>query len=81
MSFVSPWVILKLVLFIKDGANQPIFDWESVKPGVIYSSILVGTQVLGYLIGEHVSYYNVLTGRRSSNAVIALILENIQRNK
>ena len=75
LSFASPFLILKLVAFIKDGDSSPELTWENVRPGVIYSGILCGTQVLSYVIGEHMSYYNVLTGRRSSNAVIAFIYQ------
>jgi len=73
LSFLSPYLILKLVAFINEGSDKPDLTWENVRPGVIYSGILVGTQVLAYLIGEHMSYYNVLTGRRASNSVIAFI--------
>lgn len=73
LSFASPYLILKLVAFIKDGADDPEFTWESVRPGVIYAGVLCGTQILSYFISEHMAYFNVLTGRRSSNAVIAFI--------
>lgn len=79
LSFASPWLILKLTAFIKAGDDNPALTWENVKPGVIYSGILCGTQVLSYVIGEHMSYYNVLTGRRSSNAVIAFIYQKYSR--
>lgn len=72
-NFCSPWLILKLTKFIKDGADDPEFTWENVRPGVIYSGALCGTQLLNYFMIEHMSYLNVLTGRRSSNAVIAFI--------
>ena len=75
LSFASPYLILELTAFIKDGDTDPELTWENVKPGVIYSGLLCGTQVLSYVLGEHMSYYNVLTGRRSSNAVIAFIYE------
>lgn len=79
LSFASPFLILKLVAFIKDGADDPEFTWEEVKPGVIYAGILCGTQILSYFISEHMAYYNVLTGRRSSNAVIAFIYQKYSR--
>ena len=73
LSFASPILVLKLTAFIKDGDDDPDFTWKNVKPGVIYAGCLCGSQVLSYILGEHMSYYNVLTGRRSSNAVIAFI--------
>ena len=79
LNFASPWLILELTKFIKDGANDPELTWENVKPGVIYASILCVTQVLSYIISEHMLYYNVLTGRRSSNAVIAFIYQKYSR--
>jgi ABC-type multidrug transport system fused ATPase/permease subunit len=79
LNFASPWLILEMTKFIKDGANDPELTWENVKPGVIYAGLLCGTQVLSYLISEHMLYYNVLTGRRSSNAVIAFIYQKYSR--
>ena len=79
LSFLSPYLILKLVAFINEGSDKPDLNWENARPGVIYSGILVGTQVLSYIIGEHMSYYNVLTGRRASNSVIAFIYQKYSR--
>jgi len=79
LNFASPWLILELTKFIKDGAVDPELTWENVKPGVIYSGLLCGSQVLSYVLSEHMSYYNVLTGRRSSNAVIAFIYSKYSR--
>ena len=75
LSFAAPYLILKLTDFIKEGDADQELTWENVKPGVIYSALLCGTQLLSYLLGEHMSYYNVLTGRRSSNAVIAFVYQ------
>ena len=75
ITFGTPFLILKLTSFIKDGDKDEELSWESVKPGVIYSVILCFSMLISYLINEHQSYYNVLTGRRSSNAIIALIYQ------
>ena len=79
MTFASPWLVLKLTNFIKEGVQDEELSWESVKPGVIYSSALVITSLIAYFLAEHMSYYNVLTGRRSSNAVIAFIYQKYAR--
>ena len=73
LMFASPWLVLEMTSFINDGADEPELTWENVRWGVMYAGLLCGTQLLSYIIGEHMSYYNVLTGRRSSNAVIAFI--------
>ena len=77
LSFAAPFLTLELTQFIKDGSDSDSdtndLSWDLIRPGVIYSGILVATQVLAYVIGEHMSYYNVLMGRRSSNAVIAFV--------
>ena len=75
LTFASPWLILELTDFIKDGDSSPDLTWENVQMGVIYSAALCATQIIAYFLQEHVSYYNVLTGRRSSNAVIAFIYQ------
>mmetsp|Transcript_31387 Transcript_31387/g.38944 ORF Transcript_31387/g.38944 Transcript_31387/m.38944 type:complete len:156 (-) Transcript_31387:3952-4419(-) len=79
LNFSSPWLILKLTKFIKDGEDDPELTWENVRPGVIYAGALCGTQLLNYCLMEHMSYFNVLTGRRSSNAVIAFIYQKYSR--
>ena len=79
LTFASPWLILELTAFIKDGDQHPDLDWETVKPGVIYSAGLIGTQLLSYCLSEHMTYHNVLTGRRSSNAVIAFIYQKYSK--
>ena len=75
LTFLSPWLILELTDFIKDGDSSPDLTWDNVRVGVIYAGALCGTQIISYVLQEHVSYYNVLTGRRSSNAVIAFIYQ------
>ena len=75
LTFASPWLILELTNFIKDGENNPDLTWENVSTGVYYSIALCVTQIISFFLQEHVSYYNVLTGRRSSNAVIAFIYQ------
>ena len=79
LQFVSPWVILKLTQFIADGKDNPELNWENVRPGVIYSGILIGTQLLSYILEEHMSYFNIQTGRRTANAVIAFVYEKYSK--
>lgn len=80
MNFSSPFLILKLVNFIKAGdqlsSGAPFqLEWDEIKEGVYYSLALILTQLASYVASEHLSYFNVMTGRRSSNAVIAAIYE------
>ena len=79
LNFTSPYLILKLTAFIQEGENKPELTWENVKPGVIFSSALIGTQLLSYILSEHMYYQNVITGRRSSNAVIAFVYDKYSR--
>lgn len=79
LNFTSPWLILKLTEFIKEGADDPELTWENVRPAVIYAGCLCGTQLINYVLMEHMSYLNILTGRRSSNAVIAFIYQKYSR--
>ena len=75
LNFMSPFIILRLVNFIEEGASIKEGDltWESVKPGVILSGTLVGSQLLCLFIQQHILYEQVMTGVRSTNALIALI--------
>jgi len=50
LNFLSPFVVLKLITFIEDGVEGEELTWDSVRPGVILSSILVGTQLLSQFI-------------------------------
>ena len=79
LSFASPFLILFLTAFIKDGDEDPELTWDNVKPGVIWAGLLIGTQLAGYLISEHQSYFNVVTGRRSSNALIAMVYQKYSK--
>ena len=73
LNFLSPFVVLRLINFIEDGVQKQELTWESVRPGVILSSILVGTQLASQFIQQHIQYNQVMTGVRSTNAVIAMI--------
>jgi len=42
---------------------------------VILGSLLIGTQLISYLISEHLVNWQVMTGARSSNALVALIYD------
>lgn len=56
LMFASPWLILELTAFIKDGGNDPELTWDNVREGVIYAGLLCGSQLLAYIVGEHMSY-------------------------
>lgn len=75
LSFASPFLINYLIAWITDvpDGSNPDLTWENVQEGVLYAGLLVITQLAGYMVAEHLYYYNVITGRRSSNAIIAFI--------
>lgn len=73
LNFLSPFVVLKLINFIEDGVQGEELTWDSVRPGVILSGILVGSQLVSQFIQQHIQYNQVMTGVRSTNAVIAMI--------
>lgn len=50
LNFLAPFVILKLITFIEEGSSQTELTWESARPGVILSAILVGSQLLSQFI-------------------------------
>lgn len=79
LSFASPFLVLKLTDFISEGDLDLPLTWSNVRDGVIYSGALCGTQLFAYCLSEHISYFNVLTGRRSSNAVIAFIYQKYSK--
>ena len=47
--------------------------------GVIYAGALCMTQLVNFVLIEHMSYLNILSGRRSSNSVIAFIYQKYSR--
>ena len=54
LNFLAPFVILKLVNFIEDGVEGEDLTWESVRPGVILSAILIATQFLSQFLQQHI---------------------------
>ena len=46
LNFLSPFLMIKLVKFIEEGTTKDTLDWETVKPGVILSALLIGSQFL-----------------------------------
>jgi len=78
-NFAAPFFIYKLTEFIKGGAANPELTWHNVKDGVGYACGLCFVQFAGYFLTEHMTFQNNALGRRSANAVIALIYEKHQR--
>lgn len=70
---MSPFLILRLVDFIAQGSSKEELSWETARPGVILSALLIGTQFLSQFILQHVQYAQVMMGVRSTNAVISII--------
>lgn len=64
--FASPFIIKRLVTFIEEGQtmvdnNEPE-TWESAKPGIILAGLLIGTQLAAFIIQEHLTHWQVMTG-------------------
>lgn len=56
LNFMSPFLILRLVDFIAAGSSEEELTWETARPGVILSALLIGTQFLSQFILQHVQY-------------------------
>ena len=73
LQFSSPYLVYRLITFVQNGEENPGLEWDAIKEGVYLSSILAGTQLLAYIIAEHMMYFQVMTGIRSSMAVCSII--------
>lgn len=69
----------ELTNYIANGDSDPELTWENAKTGVYYSIALIVSQLISYGLSEHMTFRNVTTGRRSSNAVIAFIYQKYSR--
>lgn len=74
-NFGAPFFIYKLTEFIKAGEEDPELTWDNIKDGVGYAAGLCFIQIAGYMLTEHMTFQNNSLGRRSANAVIAMIYE------
>ena len=50
LNYLSPFIMLRLIKFIDDGVKGAEITWDSVRPGVILSAILISTQFLSQFI-------------------------------
>ena len=73
LQFASPYLIYRLINFIEDGAVNPGLQWDVISPGVYICIALALSQIVSYIINEHMMYYQVMVGIRASMAVCSLI--------
>ena len=54
--FASPYIVYKLVNFIKDSGDDPGLQWDSISEGVYLCIALLVTQIIAYCVNEHMYY-------------------------
>jgi len=69
--FASPFIVLYLIDYIKNGPTG--HTWDEMKDGIYLSIALVLSQGLSSCINEQVSYYQVKVGARAQNMLVAMI--------
>ena len=57
LQFSSPYLVYRLINFIKHGNENPGLEWDAINEGVYLSFLLVLTQILAYIINEHMIFY------------------------
>ena len=77
--FASPYIIYRLINFIKDSGDNPGLEWDKISEGVYLCIALLLTQIMAYMVNEHMYYRQIMTGIRSSNAVVAMIYKKHAR--
>ena len=73
LQFTSPYLIFRLINFIKNGDENPGLSWDAISEGVYLSAALSITQIVSYIINEHMMYYQIIVGIRASVSVCSLI--------
>jgi len=76
-NFCSPYLMLKMIDFIQEGTGDPDIDlaWDNIKPGVIYSSLLVGTQFIAVFLVSHCTWLQVDQGVKQMHSLVAFIYQ------
>jgi hypothetical protein len=67
---MSPFLIKWIIDFIKDPKAETM-------DGAILVGLLIGSQLVSYVINEHVEFWQCLVGVRSTNVLIAIIYEKL----
>ena len=65
-SYGAPFLINMIIDFVKDPEAENTYGFKLL-------GILIGTQLLAYIINEHMTFYQILIGVKSSNALISMI--------
>lgn len=71
-SFVAPFLVQKILQYLEAG------DQDTVK-GYWLVGYLVGSQTAAYVFSQHILYFQVMIGTRSSNALVALIYQKLHK--
>jgi len=75
--FATPFIVLYLIDFIKNG--PPGHSWDEIKTGVYLSAALCLTQGISSVIKEHLNFWQVKTGARAQNMLVAMIYRKNSR--
>lgn len=68
LSFLSPFIINMIITFLESKNPDSIYGFQLL-------GILIATQLVSYLIFQHVLFYQCMIGVRSTNALIAMIYQ------
>lgn len=78
LTFGAPFLIMKLITFITSENKYPDLPpncWQNIEWGVYYSIALVLSQLLAYLLTEHMFYQQIITGYKCANLVNAIVYQ------
>lgn len=70
-SFATPFLVLYLIDFIRNGPTG--HTWEEMKPGVYCALALCLAQGTSTVLTEHLNFWQVKTGARAQNMLVAMI--------
>jgi hypothetical protein len=78
LTFGSPFLVLKMITFITTPNRYPDLApncWQNIEWGVYYSLALVFSQLLAYLLQEHMFYKQIMTGYKCANMTNAIVYQ------
>ena len=67
-SYAAPFLINMIIDFVKDPKADNEYGFKLL-------GILIVTQLFAYIINEHMLFYQILIGTKSSNALISMIYQ------
>jgi hypothetical protein len=76
LTFGAPFLVLLLINFIQAENTYPDLPpncWANIEWGVYYSLALVLSQLVAYILTEHMFYLQIMTGYKSANLVNAIV--------